>query len=67
MCKAFNKTILEYRDKPIIEMVECIKMYLMDRFIRIRDKMCRYHGEICPKVRQILRKSKNSNKLLALK
>jgi hypothetical protein len=47
MCEAFNSAILEYRDKPIISLVEGLKFYMTNRIVKLRDYMLRYEGDIC--------------------
>lgn len=56
MCEAFNATILEARDKPIIGMVEWIKVYLMRR-----EQMKNIEGRICPKIQKILEEDKKTS------
>lgn len=58
MCEAFNKFILELRDKPIINLMEGIKVYLMQRIVSQMEKMLRYNGPICPKIQEIYEKIK---------
>ncbi|GAU50686.1 hypothetical protein TSUD_410420 [Trifolium subterraneum] len=55
MCEAFNSAILEYRDKPIISLVEGLKFYMTNRIVKLRDYMLRkttfldtYSNIICP-------------------
>ena len=50
MCEAFNSSILEYREMPIISLVEGLKFYLSNRIVRLRDYMLRYQGDICPTI-----------------
>ena len=61
MCEDFNVIILVYNDKLIIVMVKDVKMYLMERFIKMRDKVSRYHREIYLKIMYILGKVRNKN------
>ncbi|XP_075670028.1 uncharacterized protein LOC142639776 [Castanea sativa] len=42
MCGSFNSRILKFRSKPIISMLECIRLYLMTRFQENREKNVRY-------------------------
>jgi hypothetical protein len=58
MCEAFNRAILEYRDKPIITLLEGIKHYLTKRIGAQKDLMQRYRGNICPIIQQQLEKTK---------
>jgi hypothetical protein len=50
MCEAFNKAILEHRDKPIITMLEGLKNYISARIVTQREMMQKYIGNICPKI-----------------
>ncbi|XP_058733914.1 uncharacterized protein LOC131605589 [Vicia villosa] len=50
MCEAFNRAILEYRDKPIITMLEGIKHYLTKRITTQKDALSKYNGDICPRI-----------------
>ncbi|GAU50378.1 hypothetical protein TSUD_368580 [Trifolium subterraneum] len=60
MCEAFNKTILEHRDKPIITLLEGLKKYISKRIVTQRELMQRYTGNICPKIQQLLEKAKRA-------
>lgn len=58
ICEAFNRAILEYRDKPIISLIEGLKFYLSYRIVKQRDLMLRYRGDICPMIQQKLELAK---------
>ena len=58
MCEAFNRAILEYRDKHIITLLEGIKHYLTKRIGAQKDLMQRYRGNICPIIQLQLEKAK---------
>ncbi|KAK2655818.1 hypothetical protein Ddye_008870 [Dipteronia dyeriana] len=58
MCEAFNSTILNARDKPVISMMEMIKNYLMKRLVRKRAELERWKHEIGPKVFKLVEKVK---------
>ena len=63
ICEAFNSAILEFRDKPIIQLFNDIRHYLMQRFINNKKKVLRYNGCLCPKIQDILEAIKvSSNK-----
>ena len=57
-CENFNSQILEYRDKPIITMLEEIRLHLMAYYIKKKEKMARYHGPICPRIQNKLETEK---------
>lgn len=54
----FNNVILKTRDKPIITMLEIIRVIMMKRIHTQRDKVMRSNGEICPFVQKILENNK---------
>ncbi|XP_058776608.1 uncharacterized protein LOC131650925 [Vicia villosa] len=58
MCEAFNRAILEYRDKPIITLLEGIKHYLTKRLTMQKELTSSYNGDICPKIQVSLEKNK---------
>src|ERR1044072_217591 len=60
MCEAFNKAILEWRDKPIITLIEGLKYYLTTKIVKQKEQMLRYRGEICPMIQQRLEFSKKA-------
>lgn len=37
LCECFNAAILEVRDKPIVSLLEIIRIYLMFRMARLRE------------------------------
>ncbi|XP_017438397.1 uncharacterized protein LOC108344468 [Vigna angularis] len=50
MCEGFNSVLVDSRSKPIISMLEDIRVYIMKRWAANRTKMTSYQGSICPKV-----------------
>lgn len=58
MCEAFNKAILDHREKPIISLLEGLKNYITERIVTQRTLMERYKGNICPKIQLILERLK---------
>ena len=50
MCEAFNKAILEYKDKPIISFLEGIQFYIISIIVKLRTMIMRYEGTIYPKI-----------------
>ncbi|KAL7243203.1 hypothetical protein ACSBR1_015588 [Camellia fascicularis] len=50
MCESFNNNILEANDKPIISMLEWIRMRVMHRIQIKKEGMEKYTGEICPNI-----------------
>jgi len=56
MSEAFNSVIVDARSKPIITMLEGIRLYIMNRWASNRSKVKKYQGLICPKIRSRLSK-----------
>jgi hypothetical protein len=54
MCEAFNSSIIELREQPIISLNKGLKFYMTKRIVRLRDYILRYYGEICPMIKKIL-------------
>ncbi|XP_030525043.2 uncharacterized protein LOC115737179 [Rhodamnia argentea] len=52
-CESFNKSIIDAGDKPIITLVEAIRVQLMERIHKQKDGLANYNGVICPKIREI--------------
>ncbi|XP_017416609.1 uncharacterized protein LOC108327414 [Vigna angularis] len=50
ICEAFNSVLVDSRFKPIISMLEDIRVYIMKRWAANRTKMTSYQGSICPKI-----------------
>ncbi|KAG8364970.1 hypothetical protein BUALT_Bualt18G0053900 [Buddleja alternifolia] len=62
LCESFNSVILKARDKPIIMMLETIRLILMKRIHHQRDTILKSKGEICPKVQKILEQNKRKSR-----
>jgi len=50
MSEAFNSVLVESRGKPIITMLEEIRLYMMHMWAKNRKKVASYEGNICPKI-----------------
>lgn len=62
MCEQFNATIVKFRGKPILTMLEEIRTYLMNKMNNSRSFMARYKGPISPSTQTKLEQAKkNSN------
>nr|KAJ0202666.1 hypothetical protein LSAT_V11C500267730 [Lactuca sativa] len=48
--ECFNSIILEARKKPLIIILEEIRIYIMDRFSFMNDECSKWKGNICPEV-----------------
>ncbi|KAK1587371.1 hypothetical protein Q3G72_012209 [Acer saccharum] len=58
MCEAFNLVILQARDKPVITLMEMIRVYLMKRLVTKRAEVQKWHHQIGPKVMKFVEKIK---------
>ncbi|WVZ12473.1 hypothetical protein V8G54_017003 [Vigna mungo] len=50
MCEGFNSVLVHTRTKPIITMLEEIRVYIMNRWAKNRTKMALYQVTLCPEV-----------------
>ena len=48
--ECFNSIIVEARRKPLITMLEEIRIYIMDRFAHMVEECSKWKGNICPAV-----------------
>jgi len=60
--EAFNSVIVDARSKPIISMLEDIRLYIMKRWSKNRSKVQKYEGDICPKIHARLSKESEQTK-----
>ncbi|XP_062085841.1 uncharacterized protein LOC133791949 [Humulus lupulus] len=60
MCEGFNgtKSILAARDRPILSMLERIRMYMMQRLTKNRHSVIMWESSIAPRVATVLEKNK---------
>ncbi|KAL3503125.1 hypothetical protein ACH5RR_037574 [Cinchona calisaya] len=58
LCETFNSVILETREKPILGMLENIRMYLMERLGTKREWIRKRTQNLCPKIQKKLEKAK---------
>ncbi|KAF7823239.1 uncharacterized protein G2W53_021383 [Senna tora] len=63
MCEQFNSKIVEARGKPIISMMEEIRLFIMNKMITQRNRLKRFIGPLCPKVRDKLESNKLESRL----
>ena len=59
IAKFFNAWILEARDKPVLTMMEIIRVMLMQRLQTKRDHMRRYEERVCPRIHKKLERIKS--------
>ncbi|KAL0320080.1 UNVERIFIED_CONTAM: hypothetical protein Sradi_5269500 [Sesamum radiatum] len=50
------------RNKPLLGMLETIRIYLQKRLQSRRDTSVRWHGPLCPKVQKVIEKLKNDTR-----
>ena len=60
LCETFNLKIVEAREKPLVNILETIRRYLMVRIRNNKDSMAKYEGPICHKIQQKLEKFKEA-------
>ena len=56
--ESFNAMILEARDKPILAMLEWIKVRLMTKQYKKQKGIAKYTGKVCPNIQDKLEKLK---------
>ncbi|XWS16906.1 hypothetical protein CRYUN_Cryun33cG0021800 [Craigia yunnanensis] len=54
LCEYFNKYILDAMDKPILTMMETIRINMMQRIAKKHAATEMYPGPLCPKIRKKL-------------
>ncbi|WVY95230.1 hypothetical protein V8G54_034318 [Vigna mungo] len=62
MSEAFNSVLVHTRSKPIITMLEEIRLYLMNKWAKNRTKSQSISGSICPKIKSRLNKESQLTK-----
>ncbi|CAK8538434.1 unnamed protein product [Lathyrus sativus] len=62
MSEAFNSVFVIASSKPIITMIEEIKVYLMQRWQSNRQKITKFEGDILPNIKKkIVKESEKTN------
>ncbi|XP_047162885.1 uncharacterized protein LOC124832671 [Vigna umbellata] len=62
MSEAFNSVLVHTMTKPIITMLEKIRVYIMQRWAKSRYKIQSFSGPICPKIQTRFTKESQSTK-----
>ncbi|XP_050280848.1 uncharacterized protein LOC126721820 [Quercus robur] len=62
LSESFNAMILKSRDKPILVMLEWIRVRLMTRLYTKREGIQKYAGKLCPSIQDRLEKLKVESK-----
>jgi len=55
MSETFNSVIVEVRSKPIVSMMEEIRLYMMQRWAENRSKAKSFKNSICPRIKTRLK------------
>ncbi|CAI9267967.1 unnamed protein product [Lactuca saligna] len=50
MVECFNAVILDARKKPLLTILEEIRLYMMDMFYNLRELAEKWEGDVCPSV-----------------
>ncbi|KAL0425385.1 UNVERIFIED_CONTAM: hypothetical protein Sradi_1073300 [Sesamum radiatum] len=58
MCESFNATIVEARSRPIVDMLETIRMMLMKRVYVKRDQIKKHKGKLTPNIQKLIEELK---------
>ena len=62
--ESFNAAIVEARKKPIITMLEEIRLYVMERMYNQKIKGHKWDMEICPSIRKRIEKMKEQKRYI---
>nr|KYP42750.1 Sporozoite surface protein 2 [Cajanus cajan] len=62
MSEAFNSVIVDAREKPIVTMLEDMRLYLMNRWAKNRKNITLHQGDILPKILKKIEKESNLSK-----
>ena len=62
LSESFNAMILKSRDKPILAMLEWIKVRLITRLYTKKEGIQKYAGKVCPSIQDRLEKLKVESK-----
>ncbi|XP_072078179.1 uncharacterized protein [Arachis hypogaea] len=52
ICESFNGAIIESREKPIVTMLEEIRVYLISRWAVNRERIQNFNGTVLPRIRK---------------
>nr|GME20395.1 uncharacterized protein LOC109172155 [Ipomoea batatas] len=67
LCESWNSCILNFRDKPVQTMCEKIRIYLMTRMQKNRDKMRNYSAMVCPRILKLIEEGNKCARFTAYK
>ena len=63
MSETFNSVIVGPRQKPIVTMLEEIRVYLMERWAENRRKISLFNGSVLPKIKKRLQMEQESTNM----
>nr|GMD14479.1 Zinc knuckle family protein [Ipomoea batatas] len=58
LCESWNSSILNFRDKPILTLCERLRIYLMTRMQKNRERLKSHSMKICPKICKLIEQEK---------
>ncbi|XP_072076693.1 uncharacterized protein [Arachis hypogaea] len=61
MCEVFNSVIVDAREKPIVSMLEDIRVYIIRRWANNRDRIVEYQREVLPRIRTKVEKQADAS------
>jgi len=62
MTEAFNSVLVDARCKPVISMLEDIRIYMMKRWQSKRQKLEKMEGQICTKINSRLQEESKKSR-----
>ena len=67
ICECFNNYILQARSKRIIDMLEDIRVAVMQRFVEKKELFSNTTDEVCPRIRKVLEDNKLQSRKCSVK
>ncbi|KAK4389499.1 hypothetical protein Sango_2286900 [Sesamum angolense] len=61
MCESFNATIVEARSRPIVDMLQTIRMMLMKRVYVKRDQIKKHKGKLTTNIQKLIEELKKKS------
>ena len=66
LSECFNSLIVSARRKPIITMLEEIRLTIMERFEKMAKKVEKWNSDICPTIKKKVEKNKDQMRYVYL-
>ena len=61
MAECFNSVITDVRKKPLLTMMEEIRLYMMERFFNLKHEALKWENDVCPAaIRKMENRAKDS-------